>query len=71
MINRATEDDVDLKDAEALQTTTRAHPTHYEPATEDERALDKRVNRKMDFIVLSLLAIEFIVGPTPAVFVSN
>lgn len=56
------EDDVDLKDAETLDTPTRAHATHYEPTTEAERILDRRVNLKLDFTVLSLLAIEFIVS---------
>ena len=37
-------------------------PTHYEPSTDAERALDKALNRKLDFIVLSILAIDFIVS---------
>jgi hypothetical protein len=43
---------------------SRARATHYEPKTDEERALDKRVNRKLDWIVLSLLALEFIVSDT-------
>jgi len=32
----------------------------YEPSTDDEKALDKRVNLKLDFIVVLVLAIDFI-----------
>ena len=38
----------------------RARATHYEATTDEEKRLDKKVNRKLDCIVLSLLAIEFI-----------
>lgn len=41
---------------------SRARATHYVPSTAEEKALDKRVNRKLDWIVLSLLAVEFIVS---------
>ncbi|KAL4862948.1 hypothetical protein BDV12DRAFT_206863 [Aspergillus spectabilis] len=34
--------------------------SHYEPATEEERALDRRVNLKIDFTLLLILAIGFI-----------
>jgi hypothetical protein len=37
-------------------------PTHYRPQTEAEKKLDKRVNRKLDLIVVALLAVEFIVS---------
>ena len=53
--------DVDLKDVETLDSPRRVLASHYEPTTDEEKALDKRVNLKLDFIVLSLLAIEFIV----------
>jgi hypothetical protein len=36
-------------------------PTHYRPQTDAETKLDKRVNRKLDLIVVTLLAVEFIV----------
>ena len=36
-------------------------PTHYRPQTDTEKKLDKRVNRKLDLIVVTLLAVEFIV----------
>lgn len=45
-----------------MQNAGAAQAQHYSPKTDEERALDKRVNRKLDWIVLSLLAVEFIVG---------
>ena len=33
---------------------------HYKPANDEEKALDKRINRKLDFTVLAVLAIGFI-----------
>jgi len=36
---------------------------HYVPATEEERHLDRRVNAKLDAVVLVILAISFIVSP--------
>ena len=35
---------------------------HYLPATDEEKALDKTINRKLDFTVLLVLAISFIVS---------
>jgi hypothetical protein len=35
--------------------------THYTPASEAEKALDRRINWKLDFTVLLTLAISFIV----------
>ena len=37
-------------------------PTHYRPQSDAERRLDKKVNLKLDFIVVTLLAVEFIVS---------
>lgn len=37
-------------------------PTHYRPQSDTERRLDKKVNLKLDFIVVTLLAVEFIVS---------
>lgn len=59
---RAVEDEPDPKDLENLASNQAVQATHYEPTTDEEKALDKRVNIKLDFIVLSLLAIEFIVS---------
>jgi sugar phosphate permease len=36
------------------------HQAHYRPQNEDEARLDRTINRKLDFIVVSLLAVEFI-----------
>ena len=36
-------------------------PTHYRPQSDAEKRLDKRVNLKLDLIVVTLLAVEFIV----------
>lgn len=62
MNHRAVEDEPDLKDVETLASNQPVQATHYEPTTDEEKALDRRVNLKLDFIVLSLLAIEFIVS---------
>lgn len=37
-------------------------PTHYCPQGDAERRLDKKVNLKLDLIVVTLLAVEFIVS---------
>lgn len=37
-------------------------PTHYRPQSDAEKRLDKKVNLKLDLIVVTLLAVEFIVG---------
>ena len=34
-------------------------PAFYEASTDEERALDKRINLKLDFLVLPLLAFNF------------
>ncbi|KAK7926593.1 transporter [Apiospora marii] len=44
----------------ALDETARGVQSHYVPVTDEEKALNKRVNRKLDCFVLSLLALEFI-----------
>lgn len=36
-------------------------PTHYRPQSDAEKKLDKGVNLKLDLIVVTLLAVEFIV----------
>lgn len=36
-------------------------PTHYRPQSDAEKKLNKRVNLKLDIIVVTLLAVEFIV----------
>ncbi|KAK8043145.1 MFS general substrate transporter [Apiospora phragmitis] len=42
-----------------LDETARGVQSHYVPVTDEEKALNKRVNRKLDCFVLSLLALEF------------
>jgi hypothetical protein len=37
-------------------------PTHYRPQSDVEKRLDKKVNLKLDLIVVTLLAVEFIVS---------
>lgn len=56
---------VEPEHVEILQNdVTRLEPTHYRPQSGDERRLDKRVNLKLDLIVVSLLATMFIVSET-------
>jgi len=54
---------VELEHLEIVQdNAAQLQPTHYRPQTDAEKALDKKVNRKLDLIVVTLLAIEFIVS---------
>jgi len=54
---------VELEHLEIVQdNAAQLQPTHYRPQTDAERALDKKVNRKLDLIVVTLLAVEFIVS---------
>lgn len=34
-------------------------PTGYEPASHEERALDKRIDRKFDFILLPIMSVNY------------
>jgi MFS family permease len=53
----------DCEHLEIVQdNAAKLQPTHYRPQTEAEKKLDKRVNRKLDLIVVALLAVEFIVS---------
>lgn len=40
-------------------TPDTARPVGYEPANEEERALDKRINRKLDWIVLPIMSVNY------------
>ncbi|KAK3667341.1 hypothetical protein LTR22_001857 [Elasticomyces elasticus] len=52
---------VELEQIEIVQdNAAQLQPTHYRPQTDAEKRLDKRVNRKLDLIVVTLLAVEFI-----------
>lgn len=54
---------VQVDHVESIQRDAALHrPTHYQPETDEERRLDKRVNLKLDFVVVLLLAVMFIVG---------
>lgn len=44
------------------ENAAQLQPTHYRPQTDAEKKLDKRVNLKLDLIVVTLLAVEFIVS---------
>lgn len=48
---------------ELQESLTQQRPVHYVPHNEEERRLDKRVNFKLDIFVVTILALEFIVGP--------
>lgn len=50
-----------LKHAEVANDGT-ARQRHYQPATDEEKALDRRVNLKLDTTVVLILAIGFIVS---------
>lgn len=55
--------EVDVQHLEiVLDETARGVQSHYAPVTDEEKAINKRVNRKLDCFVLSLLALEFIVS---------
>lgn len=52
----------EAEDIEIVQDrVAQLQPTHYRPQSDAEKRLDKRVNRKLDLIVVTLLAVEFIV----------
>jgi MFS family permease len=58
--------DLDPKHLEIVQdAAVQQQSAHYTPQDDAEKRLDKRVNLKLDLVVLALLAIEFIVSPTP------
>jgi hypothetical protein len=53
----------EAKHIEAIQDSLiRGHPVHYQPRTDDDRRLDKRVNLKLDVFVVTILALGFIVS---------
>jgi len=51
---------VEVEDVKSL-SAGEAVVRHYVPATDEERQLDRRVNAKLDAVVLVILAISFIV----------
>lgn len=50
------------KHLEVVDGHGRARQQHYEPKTDEERTLDRRVNLKLDLTVVLVLALGFIVG---------
>ena len=51
-----------LKELELTgEESSRASQTFYKAETDEEKALDKRVNLKLDFTVVAILAVQFIV----------
>jgi hypothetical protein len=59
---------VDSKHLEIVQdAAVQQRSTFYKPQDDAERRLDKRVNLKLDLIVLALLAVEFIVSSVRSV----
>jgi hypothetical protein len=58
--------DLDPKHLELVQdAAVQQQSAHYTPQDDAEKRLDKRVNLKLDLIVLALLAVEFIVSQNP------
>ncbi|KAI8301269.1 putative transporter [Colletotrichum sp. SAR11_240] len=53
--------DIDPEHLEIVQNdVAQQHQTHYRPVDDEEKRIDRRVNLKLDLIVVSLLAVEFI-----------
>lgn len=53
-------DDNQVEETEHKAVSSHAVTAHYTPVTDEEKALDKIINRKLDFSVLLVLAIGFI-----------
>jgi hypothetical protein len=52
-----------------LQLNQAPAPQHYEPITEEEKALDRKINFKLDFLVTSILSIGFILCGSKSSFI--
>ena len=51
-----------VSNVDLVENSRAEHVVHfYAPSTPEEAALDKSINRKLDFIVLPLLAFNFMV----------
>jgi hypothetical protein len=50
-----------LSEVENAKKQVVTQVSHYAPMSDDEKALDRRVNLKLDFTLLVILAIGFIV----------
>lgn len=60
------QDKPSLAELEDVKRVVATEVSHYEPASEEEKALDRRVNLKIDFTLLLILAIGFIVRFCPS-----
>jgi hypothetical protein len=54
--------DIEAEEVELAQSRSRARQTYYVARTEEEKRLDKRLNLKLDVVVVGILALMFIVG---------
>jgi hypothetical protein len=57
--------DIEAEEVELAQSRSRARQTYYVARTEEERRLDKRLNLKLDVVVVGILALMFIVCSAP------
>lgn len=55
-----------LAELEDVKRIVATEVSHYEPVSEEEKALDRKVNLKLDFTLLLILAIGFIVRFSPS-----
>ncbi|KAK3315610.1 major facilitator superfamily domain-containing protein [Apodospora peruviana] len=58
--SRRGEGDIDIEETKPQLVASHAVTAHYTAVTEEEKNLDKKINRKLDFSVLLVLAIGFI-----------
>ena len=58
--SRKGEDDMEVEETKIQSVGSHAVTAHYTPVSDEEKALDKKINRKLDFSVLLVLAIGFI-----------
>lgn len=56
--------DIEAEEVELAQSRSRARQTYYVPKTEEERRLDRKLNLKLDVVVVGILALMFIVSST-------
>lgn len=65
-MDRPTAQEKGIVEAEHLEivqnNAAQPQPTHYRPQSDGERRLDKKVNLKLDLILVTLLAVESIVS---------
>lgn len=60
-VSQAKGSDVEqVEKVDVLRLNDAPAPQHYEPITEEEKALDRKVNLKLDVVVTLILSIGFI-----------